>query len=195
MSRYSALLLVLALLQLPAYGKKKKNNFPALILHAQYVAVIDDPDQGVPLTDLARGSAARSDVETAVENWGRYKLTSDPYHADLIFVLHRGHRGASPGIGVPENAPPVMIGRPGDVNVGIGAGRPPLSGTSPTTVGPRMEVGSGDDIFSVYDGRGNQPLDSPPLWRYAAKNALEHPSVPAVDKLRKAVDDAEKAKP
>lgn len=194
MSRYSALLLILALLTLPAFAKKKKNNFPAIILHAQYVAVIDDPDQGVPLTDIGRINSARSDVEDAVEKWGRYKLTTDARNADLIFVLHRGNKAVSPGIGVPEGTPPIGVGRPGDINVGIG-GRPPLSSTSPTTVGPRVDVGPNEDIFSVYNGRASEPLDAPPLWRYAAKNALQHPSVPAVEKLRKAIDDAEKAKP
>ncbi|HXZ81370.1 MAG TPA: hypothetical protein VEG30_15685 [Terriglobales bacterium] len=36
------------------------------------------------------------------------------------------------------------------------------------------------------------PLDSPPAWRYTAKDALRSPSVPAVAKFRKAIEDAEK---
>ena len=91
------------------------------------------------------------------------------------------------------------VGTNGDVNVGIGVGRrPPLSSTEenrPPNPSPRMEIGSGDDIFSVYRGGGQYPLDAPPLWRYSAKNALQHPSVPAVDKFRKAIEEAEKAKP
>jgi hypothetical protein len=191
MPKRIAATLVLILLASAAYGKKKKDNFPALILNAQYVAVVNDPDVGVsviPGTD----QAVRSDVENAIEKWGRYKLTSSPENADLILVVHPGGSNVKPTIAAPSTYPP--LGSPGDVSIGIG-GRPPLSTTEPTTAGPRMNVGSSDDVFSVYRGGTSYPLDAPPLWRYSGKNALQHPAVPAVEKLRKAVDDAEKAKP
>ncbi|AXC15278.1 hypothetical protein ACPOL_6034 [Acidisarcina polymorpha] len=36
------------------------------------------------------------------------------------------------------------------------------------------------------------PLDAPAVWRYMARNALESPSVPAVDAFRKAIAESEK---
>lgn len=66
---------------------------------------------------------------------------------------------------------------------------------------PQVEAGNTEDTFAVY--RGNpatnidsnlgSPLDAPAVWRYSAKNALESPSVPAVDRFRKAIAEAEKA--
>ena len=58
----------------------------------------------------------------------------------------------------------------------------------------RTEVGTPDDVFSVYRGGEYNPLDAPPLWRYIARDGLKHPGVPAVDKFRKAIEEAEKAK-
>ena len=194
MPRQIATFLALFLIASVAYGKKKKDTFPALILHAQYVSVVSDPDAGISLVAPNENQAARADVESALEEWGRYTLTADPEHADLIIVVRRGGKGVKPAIGVPGNDSPVILGQGGDINVGIG-GRPRLSTTEPTGTGPRMELGPNEDIFSVYRGGDRYPLDAPPLWRYAAKNGLLHPTVPAVEKFRKAVDDAEKAKP
>jgi hypothetical protein len=38
----------------------------------------------------------------------------------------------------------------------------------------------------------DSPLDSPAVWRYTAKDALESPDVPAVEVFRKAIADTEK---
>jgi len=51
-----------------------------------------------------------------------------------------------------------------------------------------MEVYRGKD-----HGERENPLDSPPVWRDIAKDALRSPNVPAVDQFRKAVDETEKA--
>jgi hypothetical protein len=56
------------------------------------------------------------------------------------------------------------------------------------------EVGSSDDTLEVYRGREEQPaLDTSPVWRYSAKDALRAPMVSAVEQFRKAVAEAEKA--
>ena len=47
---------------------------------------------------------------------------------------------------------------------------------------------------AVYFGKTDHPLDAIPIWRYSAHDALQHSSVPAVDKFRKAIEQAEKAK-
>jgi hypothetical protein len=50
-------------------------------------------------------------------------------------------------------------------------------------------------MMEVYRGGkdGNKTFDSPPVWRYIAKDALHSPNVPAVDQFRKAIDETEKA--
>ena len=58
--------------------------------------------------------------------------------------------------------------------------------------GPQVEVGSPQDTFGVYLGNGDNPLDSTPVWRCIAKDALRSPSVPAVDEFKKAITAAEK---
>jgi hypothetical protein len=68
------------------------------------------------------------------------------------------------------------------------------------------EVGSPDDLLEVYRGRqplpgdGSReatqyPLDQPPVWSYAAKDALKSPQIEAVAAFRKAVEAAEKKNP
>jgi hypothetical protein len=47
-------------------------------------------------------------------------------------------------------------------------------------------------MFAVYRGRRDDPLDSTPVWRLSAKDALRSPSVPAVDEFRKLIVEAEK---
>jgi hypothetical protein len=47
--------------------------------------------------------------------------------------------------------------------------------------------------MQVYRGGVQYPLDSAPVWRYAAKNALRAPVVPAVEQFKKAITGSEKA--
>jgi hypothetical protein len=57
-------------------------------------------------------------------------------------------------------------------------------------------MGDTQDTFVVY--RENKadlqhsPLESPAVWRYTAKDALDSPDVPAVEVFRKAIADTEK---
>lgn len=201
MSKALAILCLILALAAPSAAKdKKKETMPELILRARYVAVVVDPDAGVSLTNPGENGAARSDVEAALRKWGRFTPTLDTSFADLIIVLRKGGKAFKPTIGgVPNETPGTVATSDGEVNIRLGAGRPPGLSTAdaqrdprPT---PRTEVSMPDDVFAVYIGRPDQPLDSPPLWRYAARNGLQHPTVPAVEKFRKAIEDAEKAKP
>jgi hypothetical protein len=196
------LIMVIAFVAMNSLGAKdkKKSTLPDLVLRARYVAVVVDPDAGVSMANPGENSTARGDVESAIRKWGRFALTLDPRNADLIFVLHKGGAAVKPTIGGIPNEPPVVLGPTGDSGGGItiGTGRPPgLSSSDSQIGGPTMrtEVGTPDDVFSVYRGGEDNPLDAPPLWRYVARDGLKHPAVPAVDKFRKAIDDAEKAKP
>ena len=60
--------------------------------------------------------------------------------------------------------------------------------------GPRIsnEVGPSEDTFEVYRGGVPNPLDSPPVWRYIAKDCLRAPQVSAVEEFRKLIAEAEK---
>jgi len=201
MPRALALVLIAFVATNPSAAKdKKKATLPGLVLRARYVAVVVDPDAGLSLTNPGENSTARSDVEWAIRKWGRFALTLDTGNADLIFVLHKGGAPVKPTIGGIPNEPPVVLGADDDSGVGVtmSTGRRPVS-SSDSQMGPhpsmRTEVSTPDDVFSVYRGREDNPLDAPPLWRYIARDGLKHPGVPAVDKFRKAIEDAEKAKP
>src|SRR5207245_9030723 len=101
--------------------------------------------------------------------------------------------------GVPTEAQVAL--NPGDSGITIRGRRgttPDLSASGTEGNGTptmRSEVSSPDDVLAVYLGGVDYPLDSPPLWRYMAHNGLQHPTVPAVEKLRQAIADAEKTKP
>lgn len=44
----------------------------------------------------------------------------------------------------------------------------------------------------MYRGKVEYPLDSAPVWRYVAKDALSSPSVPAVAQFQKVIEQTEK---
>jgi hypothetical protein len=72
---------------------------------------------------------------------------------------------------------------------------PSNAGTQPSTPEPQIEAGSPQDMFVVYRGSTDpnwSPLDAPPVWRYAGKDALGSPSVPAVEVFRKVIAESEK---
>jgi hypothetical protein len=57
---------------------------------------------------------------------------------------------------------------------------------------PQAEVGAALDMFAVYRGGRDAPLDYSAVWRYTAKNALRSPDVPAVEEFKKVIAEAEK---
>jgi hypothetical protein len=87
----------------------------------------------------------------------------------------------------------------GDVRAGGQHGRPDL--TDPSLGGatdrePHLsnEFGSSQDAFEIYRGRVQYPLDSAPVWRYMAKDALSGPKVSAIEQFKKAIDESEKVR-
>lgn len=199
--RRSLIFSVLFLSCLAAVAKdKKKSVLPIDILRAHTAWVIIDPHAGVDVTDPNANRQARADVEAALEKWGRLMPVTDPAMADLIIVVRKGNgKLVQPTIGnAPGNAPPPVIAQRTDSGINIAARQgPPPQESEPH---PQTEIGSTQDTFIVYRGNpannntnDENPLDSPPAWRYTAKNALASPGVPAVDAFRKAVDDSEKA--
>ena len=181
---------------------KTKPTMPAYVLTARTVAVVIDPNAGESVSDPQANQVAQKDVETALLNWGRFVPLMGTQTADLIIVVRKGH-----GRLVDQTIPdPRQNNRAGTINpidngVSVGAqhgAQPPLSGSStqdnrPATSPSQTEIGGADDFFAVYEGRAENPLDSPVAWKYVARDGLRPHSVPAVAEFRKALAEAEKA--
>jgi hypothetical protein len=205
-ARLFSLVLLVSLLASPLAAKDKKaSSLPEYVLRARTVLVVIDPDAGEPLDQPRANETARDTVERALTQWGRFNLVMDGAESDLVIVVRTGDgRAGRPTVkgGPIDNRSGVM--QPGDGSIRIGAQRgqpPPLTDPSmdpqnrdPQNRAPRVgsEVGASEDSFLVYLGGTQYPLDSPPVWRYAAKDCLRQPTVAAVEEFRKAVADAEK---
>ncbi len=181
------------------FAKDKKPALPSYVLAAHTVTVLIDPDAGMSIDDPRANEVARKDVETALLKWGRYDVRMDGQGTDLVIVIRKGNgRAVQPGISNPRQNNPAASIDPYDNGIGAGiqhgrtpdASAPNATGQSPH---PQMETGSTQDSFIVYRGDVEKPLDAPPAWRYYAPDGLQSPAVPAVDRFRKAVADAEKA--
>jgi len=179
-------------------GDDKKPVLPVYVLRAETVFVLIDPDAGTSPSSPMANQQARDDVEKALMKWGRFRMAMNAGVADLVVIVRKGSgKIVQPTIGgLPTNDRPVIV-QPTDNGGRIGGqrGRPPGS-TDPapqdTHPAPQIEAGMSDDMFVVYHGGEGNPLDGPPVWRYAAKDALKSPSVPAVAEFRKAIEEAEK---
>jgi len=199
-NRVVALFAACLLLTTTASPKDKKPILPVYVLTARTITVIIDPQAGETIEDPRANQIAQKDVEAALLNWGRYEVRmAAGQGADLIVVVRKGHnRIAEPTITNPRQNYPLGSVTPIDGGVGVGAqqGRPspnsPISNPNQTP-SPQLEAGATQDIFAVYRGDVDKPLDSAPAWRYIGSDALQSPAVPAVDRFRKAVADAEKA--
>ena len=203
MSRAALALLTAVVLTVPAFAKEKEKKapLPYTVLNAHTIAVIIDPDAGRSVRNPTGNETAQRDVETALNNWGRYQTTMTFMNADLIIVIRKGSDRL-----VDETMPdPRQNGRAGtaqplDNGIYIGAqhGSQPNPTTRPGTTNPQpttpsqTEVTNPDDSFLVYMGGSETPLDSTPIWRYIEKDGLKPHSVPAVDAFRKAVAETEK---
>jgi hypothetical protein len=198
-----ATLLVLAILLSPAAFAKDKNKstLPEYVLRARTVAVMVDPDAGEPLDTPYANATARDNVETALRNWGRFDLVMDARTADLIVSVRTGNgRAMRPAIkGGPGDQRTGAWPNDGGIRVGSPQSQaPPYNDpTASPNRGPHVsnDVGSPDDMFAVYRGGVDRPLDTSPVWRYSAKNCLGAPNVPAVEEFRKAIAAAEQARP
>ena len=187
---------------------KKKAVLPADVLHARTVLVIVDPTAGVDVRDPNANRVARSDVEKAVDQWGRFTLVQEGITADLVITVRKGNGkliqptiggtpiNGTPPVGGDSTSTPTQSTTRAGVRWGTGIPNDPSNtGTHPSTPEPQIEAGSPQDMFVVYRGSTDpnwSPLDAPPVWRYSGKDALASPSVPAVEVFRKLIADSEK---
>ena len=175
---------------------KTKTTLPDFVLNAKTVRVLIDPDAGTSMTAPMENKTAQEDVEKALRKWGRLSPVLIADGGDLIIIVRKGtSKIIQPTIGnEPTNTRPVVV-QPSDngIHVGVSQGRSPDSAqTNPQTGAPSpgVEMGKPEDMFLVYDGHGTYGPETPPVWKYVAKNGLKSPDVPAVAEFRKAIEAA-----
>jgi hypothetical protein len=189
-------LVIVVFLSSPALiaKNKKKSVLPDYVLKAQTVFVVIRPDAGEPLTNPSANRTAEEDVEKALLKWRRFNLVPGAQTADLVIAVRKGYAPGPTIQNSPTDTPPLVI-QSGEGNTRVGArqGRPPDLNDGRNDQGPRItnEVGPSEDLFEVYMGGVDYPLDAPPVWRYTAKDALKAPRVDAVEQFRKAIDESE----
>ena len=199
----SLVLFLVLLLLVPRLDAKneKKQILPDYVLQAHTVAVIINPGSEMPVANPGENRAAQDAVERALTKWGRFQPVIEPTTADLIILVRRGRAASTVITGRPVADRPVIL-QPSDGGIRIGgqSGTPPPVTSLPqppeTETGPRLgtEVGPDQDLFEVYRGNVEDPLDSSPVWRYLGKDALLPPVVPAVEQFRKVIEKAEQQK-
>jgi hypothetical protein len=196
MARRWSPLIPLFLIVIPfAPAKDKKEILPAYVLEAKTVLVVIDPNAGISSSNPNEDRTAQEDVEKALMNWGRFSPTLDAIDADLVISVRRGHgKPVSNTIGVPNDRPVIMEPTDSGIRIGAQHGTPtPVTADSPPPgPHPQTEIGPTEDTFIVYRGKVEYPLDSAPVWRYVAKDALSSPSVPAVAQFQKVIEQTEK---
>jgi hypothetical protein len=177
--------------------KKEKPVFPEVLLKAQTVVVIIQPNAGEPMNDPTANRDAREEVEKALMNWGRFRLVQEASSADIVIAVKKGtEKAATPTLGGgPIDSRPVTV-QTTDSQIRIGAKQgqdgsynPDSPSSGRTQQG--VEVGPSEDSFVVYLGGDTFKSNSASIWSYKAKNALRPPNVNAVQEFRKAIADAE----
>jgi hypothetical protein len=211
------LIALLLLSPLAPAKDKKKASLPEDVLRAHTVWVIVDPTAGVDINAPNANRTARTDVEKALVRWGRLEPVTNADMADLIITVRKGNGKVADGTigGTPVNAPPPVIAQSTDNDIHVAGGtrgaripdRTPDASSSgapfpdagsstntgyPAKPSPQAEIGLSQDMFVVYRSHTANALDTPPVWRYSAKDALESPDVPVVEVFRTLVAQSEK---
>lgn len=108
---------------------------------------------------------AVTNVQKAIEKWGRYRLVYNRGEADLILV--------------------VRTGRTAEVHGGVQVG------PHGKTYSVGGEAGDPQDTLEAY--LASQGTNGPLLWKGRAKNGLKLPEVPLMQEFRSSVEAAEKS--
>jgi hypothetical protein len=190
---FAVSLLLICAIVATAKDKKKKIVLPEDVLEARTVLVVVDPGAGIAIDAPNANLEALEDVENALKSWGRFRLVSSEYNADLVISVRKGNgKIAQPTIGgVPIANRPVIVEPTNDANLE----NPPPPGIQPQgrpDPHPQAEIGPPEDMFAVYRGKRENATDYPTIWRSTGKGALGPPGAPAVDAFRKVIMEAEK---
>ncbi len=168
MGRRAALVLLLATSPLLfAKDKPKKDALLQQVLHASTVTIVVYPrtDQFARTADFSDRQVL-AEVESKVRSWKRFIVVSRAEEADIVIAVRTGAY-AKPRIGVET-----------------GTSKPPL-----LAIG--SEFGEDRDMLAVYRG-GASAFDSTPLWRDLSAKGLALPTIPALERLKKALEEEEK---
>jgi hypothetical protein len=188
MKRWGAMAAALLLLAVAAQAKNKKPDVAAILGTATYVYV-ESPDGDIFKPGLYPADRqAISDVEGALHDWGRYKLTTERKQAEIVVVVRKG-RLASARVGVQaplgQPLPPGQSpnGAPGH-GPGIGAG-----GAGGAGIDGGAEAGPEEDMLRVYLLNPDGKLVGP-VWNRMQADGLDAPQLLLVRQLRDAVEKA-----
>lgn len=199
--KFFTLALVMLIAVMLCWGKKKeKQLLPDVVLKAETVFVTIQPGASEPASDITANQKTVRAVEEALMKWGRFRLALTAQTADIVIAVMKGTgQAATPTVsgGPIDSRPVIWDTTENQTRVGVQQGQPPdaTQTNDPNTDGrahPGMQVGGEDDLFKVYLGNAEHPLDSAPVWIYTGHDALQGPSVPAVEQFRKAVEESEK---
>jgi hypothetical protein len=164
----AALVLLLSIATvLHAKDKPKKDALLQQILHASTVTVVVYPrtDQFARTADFSDRQIA-AEVETKVRSWKRFIFVPRAEEADIVIAVRTGAY-AKPRVGVETRT-----SRPPQVGVGT-------------------EFGEDRDMLAVYRG-GADAFDTSPLWRDLSPKGLALPTIPALERLKQALEEEEK---
>lgn len=184
--RHAALLLLAVAFAVPAVSKSKKPAVSAFFQHATYAHVESQNGDSSDPRVFREDREAIADVEAAIQKWGRYTLTPNPAHAELLFVVRRGSTSrAQPHVGIPAGASNNPITFP-PRRPASGQPTDPAQDTGP---GVESESGSALDQLTVYAVSGDGSRIGP-IWSGALENGLLYPGLRLFRQLRDQVDAA-----
>lgn len=176
MRKFAVLFILGPILSIPALTADK---MPQAVVTARYVAVVvlktGTPEKTtfpLPPRNSSVDIRTRSEVEDAFRKWGKYIVTIDPKAADLIVAVRPGRR-AEVDVG--------GIGHVGTLGTGVGG----VAGG---------EVGPARDLMEVYLADHENDTEGTLLWRGADEGGLDAPDFPLIQKFKKEVEAATKAK-
>src|SRR5579863_9234683 len=188
-----ALLLVLvpavSLAPKVSLAREKKPNVSAVFRNATFVYV-ESPEGDIYRPGLyPPDRQAIGDVEDALREWNRYKLTTRRADADIVIVVRKGRLAdarlggqVSAGQPLPPNQAP-----------GHGPGSGPgtgLGGGAGAGVDTRADFSNdGDDMLRVYTLNSDGKLLGP-IWNRTLTDGLDAPQIPLFRQLKDAVEKA-----
>jgi hypothetical protein len=182
------LLLVLAVsLTLSAFAQKKKEQkreLPDQVLVAQFIYVTGWHGDVYDMQTPPEERSAIMRVQTAMREWGRYRLVFRAEQADIMLVVKPGHLGmVQGGVNVGSTGPDIAAGSPP-------VGRTPSAGNG---IGYGAEAGSPNDSLMLSLSPSSNTLDASYIWRRSQSNGFQGRKIPLFEDFKKAVDESDKA--
>jgi hypothetical protein len=180
-----AVALLLLVLPIAALGKNKKNDLPAVFGNATYVYVESEDGDALKPGLYPDDRRAIADVQDALHDWNRYKLTMRRSQAELVLVVRKGRiANGRIGVNVPGGAP-----LPSGQAPGQGPGHGPGSAGGGPGVGVGAEAGPEDDMLRVYTLDPDGKLIGP-IWNRSEPEGLAAPQLGLFRQLKSAVERA-----